>query len=170
MDIKNTSLRQLQEKLNLSDDSKLINEIKRLRDREAIPGAILLLRDIFEKTGNESVRKEIENFFNDLKHQDSVNEVINAIDSAGKEHTKQVLISSCWQSGLDYSAHLHRFVDYSINLDYLCALECYSVIEEWTGSGISEDTMGWIKLINDSLNDQTEEKKALLKAIVSLLQ
>lgn len=170
MDAKDTGLKQLKRNLNPGDDLRLIQEIKILRGKEAIPGAILLLLDIFEKTRNEAVKKEIEEFLNDLNHQGSVGEVISAIDAAGKEHTKQVFISSCWQSGLDYSSHMHRFIEYSINLDYISALECYSVIEEWSGSAVSEDTQVWIKMINDSLDNQSEEKKTLLKAIISVLQ
>jgi hypothetical protein len=141
-----------------------------LRSRKAIPGAILLLLDIFEQTQNEDVKKEIENFLNDLNHQDSTEEVLSAIDAAGKEHTKRVFISSCWQSGLDYSSYIHRFIEYSIRLDYLSTIECYSVIEEWSGSASSENTRVWIKMINESLVDQSDEKKALLKAIISVLQ
>ena len=170
MDTKETDLKQLKKNLYPGDDSRQIREIKMLRNKKAIPGAILLLLDIFEKTQNEEVKKEIENFLNDLNNQNSIEEVIRAIDKAGREHTKKVFISSCWQSGLDYSSYIHRFIEYSIKLDYLSAIECYSVIEEWSGSAASEDTRVWIKMINESLDDQSDEKKTLLKAIITVLQ
>ncbi len=170
MDNKDTKLKQLRENLISGSDSKLINEIRRLRDSKAIPGAILLLRELYEETSNNEVKEVIVEFLNDLKDQNLTDEVISAIDSAKSELTRQVIISSCWQSGLDYSSHLQRFIEYAIELNYLATLECYSVIEEWTGQSNNDDLGLWIKMINDSMDDQIEEKKALLKAILSILQ
>lgn len=170
MDNKDTKLKQLREKLISVSDSKLINEIRRLRDSEAIPGALLFLRDLYEETSNNEVKEVIAAFFNDLKDQNLRDEVIGAIDSAKSEVTRQVIISSCWQSGLDYSSHLQRFIEYAIELNYMATLECYSVIEEWTGQSSNDDLGLWIKMINDSMDNQTEEKKALLRAIISILQ
>ncbi|GEM_PF-236773 len=170
MENKDTSLKHLRKNLISGDDSKLIKEIESLRNRKSEPGAVLLLKEIYEKTGNNEIRKVIEEFLNDLSDQNLTDEVINAIDTAELELTRQVFISSCWQSGLDYSSYIQKFIEYSVEFDYLAALECYSVIEEWSGSGSSEDLRMWADMIADSLDDQTEEKKALLKAIASILE
>ncbi len=59
-----------------------------------------------------------------------VEEVINEIRKPWKSDTISMLVSSCWQSGLNYS-------DYSLDLakvflrgDYVTAVECLTVIEE----------------------------------------
>ena len=67
---------------------------------------------------------------NDLKDQTACEEVIKEIRKQWKADTISMLVSSCWQSGLNYS-------DYSLDLakvflkgDYVTAIECLTVIEE----------------------------------------
>jgi len=169
MDNKDNSLKQLKENLISRDDTGLINEIRKLRDSKATPGVILLLKDLYERSNNEEVHNVIEHFLNDLNVQKFTDEVITAIESSAMDITRQKLISSCWQSGLDYSSYIHRFVEYSIEYSYLSALECYSVIEEWSGSSRQADRSAWVKMLEGSLSTQSDEKKALLKAIISIL-
>lgn len=170
MENKDNSLKQLKEKLISSDDSGLLIEIRKLRDRVARPGIIAILGDLYEQRNSEEVRNVIEQFINDLKEQKLTDELIIAIESSSSDLTKQKLISSCWQSGLDYSSYIHKFIGYSIEYSYLSTLECYSVIEEWSGASSQEERSAWIKMIEASLPDQSDEKKDLLKAIISILQ
>jgi hypothetical protein len=169
MDNQDTNIKRLKEKLASTNEMVLIEEIRKLRQMEAIPGALLLLRDIFENSNNDKLRLTIEHFFNDLNDQSFTDEVITVINAAKNDLTKQKIISSCWQSGLDYSDHIHKFIEYSIDLSYLSTLECYSVIEEWSSSSSSDERDRWIKMLLSSLINQSEEKKVLLNTIISIL-
>ncbi|MDX2414472.1 MAG: hypothetical protein QNK33_04715 [Bacteroidales bacterium] len=159
----------LKEDLNNADPNKLKAIINSLRNETVIPGIILLLKDIMEDCDNDQVLTELTSFLNDLKDQSLATEVIEAIETTKSDLVQQKLIASCWQSGLDYSGHLDHFIDYSIKLSYLATLECYSVIEEWANEADENSKTIWRKSLQLSLNDQSKEKKNLIKAIISLL-
>ena len=159
----------LKEDLNNADPNKLKVIINSLRNETVIPGIILLLKDIMEDCDNDQLLTEITSFLNDLKDQSLAAEVIEAIDTANSDLVKQKLIASCWQSGLDYSAHLDHFIDYSIKLSYLATLECYSVLEEWANDADENSKTIWRRSLQLSLNDQSNQKKNLINAIISLL-
>lgn len=169
MDNQDTNIKRLKAKLASTNDMVLIEEVSKLRKMEGIPGALLLLRDIFEESKNDDLRLTIEHFFNDLNDQSFTDEVITAIDTAKYDLTKQKIISSCWQSGLDYSDHIQKFIEYSVELSYLSAIESYSVIEEWSSSCSSDERELWIKMLKSSLINQSEEKNVLLNAIITIL-
>ncbi len=159
----------LKEDLNNADPNKLKVIINSLRNETVIPGIILLLKDIMEDCDNDQLLTELTSFLNDLKDQSLAAEVIEAIDTSNSDLVKQKLIASCWQSGLDYSGHLDHFIDYSIKLSYLATLECYSVLEEWANDADENSKTIWRRSLQLSLNDQSNEKKNLIKAIISLL-
>lgn len=159
----------LKEDLNKANQTEKITIIKGLRKETIFPGVILLLKEIMENDINEFLYTEISIFLNDLKDQRLTEEVIEAINSTNNDIVQQRLIASCWHSGLDYSSYLGRFVEYSANLSYLSALECYSVIEEWANNCSPEDRNSWKKSLSQKLDKQNIEKRNLIEAIISLL-
>lgn len=102
-----------------------------LREEQPFEGAIGLLTVCYDKTKDSTIRKSIEGFLNDLKDQTASLEVIEEIRKTYKPETTSMLISSCWQSGLDYSEYSVDFVNTFLKSDYVAGfVECLTVIEE----------------------------------------
>ncbi len=78
----------------------------------------------------DPVLRIIEDFLNDLKDQSVRTEVIAEIRKPWKANTISMLVSSCWQSGLDYSDYLADMAKVFLEGDYATAIECMTVIEE----------------------------------------
>ncbi|MCX6255217.1 MAG: hypothetical protein NTV31_12165 [Bacteroidia bacterium] len=162
-------LKELAEILN-KDNNILISEaIELLREEQPFEGAIGLLTSFYNNTDDYSIRKTIEGFMNDLKDQSASMEVINEIRKQWKADTTSMLVSSCWQSGLDYS-------DYSLDLakvflkgDYITAIECLTVIEESVHELSSERKNEIIKIIKESPPSPVSEKTALTLELISIL-
>ena len=115
------------------DPVSIEKAIVTLRSQEPLRGAILLMQELLDSDPGEELSTLISAFLNDMSIQEMAGEVIEAIDCSENESTRERLISSCWQSGIDYSGWIGKFVGYSATYSYMCALECYSVIEEWAG-------------------------------------
>ena len=60
----------------------------------------------------------------------SCREIITEIRKPFKQSTISMLVSSCWQSGLDYSEYSADMAEVFLRSDYVTALECLTVIEE----------------------------------------
>ena len=123
MNNSNKRYNSLYKSLNTSGPAEKVKIISDLRNETPFDGVILLMKDILEKEQDRSVLDETEKFLNDLKHQGLSDEFIIAIESSDNEAVKEKLISSCWQSGLNFSAHLHHFIGYTAELGYMATLE-----------------------------------------------
>jgi len=162
-------VKQLVEILNKDSNNVITEAIESLRQEKPFEGAIGLLTAFYDKTDDYSIRKTITGFMNDLKDQTVCEEVIKEIRKQWKADTISMLISSCWQSGLNYS-------DYSLDLakvflkgDYVTAIECLTVIEESVHelSRIRKDEV--IKLIEESPFSPVNEKTTLTFELISIL-
>ena len=163
-------IRELSEILNKDNIIVIPAAIELLRQEKPFEGAIGLLTAFYDKTENDSIRKIIAGFMNDLKDQTVCQEVINEIRKQWKSDTISMLVSSCWQSGLNYS-------DYSLDLakvflisDYVTAVECLTVIEESVPKMSHTDRNEIIKMLADSPVSEVTEKQALTLELISVLE
>jgi predicted DNA-binding protein len=152
------------------DNPALIAEaIERLRDEEPFEGAVGLLSSCYDKNSASLVKKAIENFFNDLKDKDLRPEIISEIKKERPGETVLMLVSSCWQSGMDYTDFAGDFAGTFLKGDYGTSLESFTVIEGMIpemGKAERERIAG---LIRENL-DSAGAKKTLCLELISLLE
>ena len=163
-------VKELIEVLNNDENIVITEAIELLRQEKPFEGAIGLLTSFYDKTNDMQVRKSIAGFMNDLKDQSACIEVINEIRKEWKPDTVSMLVSSCWQSGLNYS-------DYSIDLakvflqgDYVTAIECLTVIEESVHELSKKKRNEVKKLIEENPFPLLNEKSTLTLELISILE
>lgn len=163
-------IRDLKETLN-KDNNIVVNEaIELLRQEKPFEGAIGLLTAFYDRTDNYSIRKTIAGFLNDLKDQTACQEVIKEIRKQWKSDTISMLVSSCWQSGLNYSNYSLDLVKVFLGADYITAIECLTVIEESVHELSKEAKSEIIKLLEEGTPSANDEKKALILELFSILE
>jgi hypothetical protein len=123
----------------------------------------------YDKTDNSSIRKTIEGFMNDLKDQSAGKEVINEIRKQWKADTTSMLVSSCWQSGIDYSDYPPDLVKVFLKGDYITAIECLTVIEESSDYITRKTKDEIIKVIEENPVSPINEKTALTLELLSII-
>ncbi len=152
------------------DNPLLISEaIGILRDEEPFEGAIALLSSFYDKTEDILVRKTIESFMNDLKDQSVTKEIITEIKKPYKQSTITMLVSSCWQSGLNYSEYSKDLAKIFLSSDFLTALECFTVIEESVHELTRRKRDEIISIIDDYPHSQGNEKEKLAHELIGIL-
>jgi predicted DNA-binding protein len=153
------------------ENSILISEaISMLRNEEPFEGAISLLTSLYDKTEDISIKKNIEGFMNDIKDQSVSKEVMIEIRKPYNQSTISMLISSCWQSGLDYSEYSADLADIFLKSDYVTALECLTVIEESAHELSLAKRKEIIKIIEEYPVHASNEKKGLTLELVTILK
>jgi hypothetical protein len=162
-------LKELTEILNKDNNLLITEAIGFLREDLPFEGAIGLLTSLYDKTEDYPLRKTIEGFMNDLKDQSATKEVINEIRKQWKSHTISMLISSCWQSGLDYSDYSYDMAEVFLKADYVTAIECLTVIEETVHKLSQKKKEEIIKIIEENPLPQINEKTALALELISIL-
>lgn len=123
-------LRELADLLDKNNSLAISEAVEMLREEQPFEGVISLLTSYYDRADDHSVKKAIENFLNDVKDQSVRPEVIGEIRKEKKPSTLSMLVSSCWQSGLDYSDYSDVFTGIFMNSDYVTAIECLTVLQE----------------------------------------
>ncbi len=154
-----------------NDDNILISEaIGLLREEQPFEGAIGILTSFYNNSDDRSIRKAIEGFMNDLKDQSGSVEVINEIRKKWNPSTTSMLVSSCWQSGLDYSEYSTDLTEIFLSGDYVTAIECLTVIEESIHKLSNEKKKEILKIIDESPAGIKNEKTELRLELLSILR
>ena len=163
-------IKELDEILNKGNNKVITEAIDLLRLEKPFEGAIGLLTAFFDKTDDFSIRKSITGFMNDLKDQSVCQEVINEIRKQWKPDTISMLVSSCWQSGLNYSEYSLDLAKVFLKGDYITAIECLTVIEESVrelSKATKEEIMKMLEVTHIS---QINEKKELTLELIAILE
>ena len=161
--------KELSEILIKGDPVLISGAIELIREEQAFEGAIGLLTNYYDKTKDLTIRKSIEGFMNDLKDEKVIPEIIKEIRNPWKEDTISMLISSFWQSGLNFSEYLMDFAEVFIKGDYVTAIECLTVIEESVHELTAGQLNGIKKHIEESQLILQDEKKALKGELIAIL-
>lgn len=163
-------LKKLVETLNKDNNISITDTIELLRKEKPFEGAIGLLTAFYNKTDDMSIRKTIAGFINDLKDQTACEEVIKEIRKEWKPDTISMLVSSCWQSGLNYSVYSPDLARVFLTSDYVTAIECLTVIEDSVNELSKSLKDEIINIIQESTVSQDNEKKPLIFELISILE
>jgi predicted DNA-binding protein len=155
--------------LNKNNNILISEAIEFLREEKPFEGAIGLLTSFYNKTDDHRIRKAIEGFMNDLKDQSASKEVIDEIRKLWEADTISMLVSSCWQSGLDYSDYSRDLAKIFLEGNYITAIECLTVIEESVHKLSKERKDEIIMMIKENPLSLSNEKTALTHELMSIL-
>ena len=155
-------------KLGDKDINVVSSAIISLREEEPFYGAIHLLTEVFDKTDDVTIKGLIRNFMNDIKELGARPEIMNEIRESHKPETICMLVSSCWQSGLDYSQFTADFMKVFLNGDYLVSLECLTVIEGSLHNISGKMKNEMIIYLEQNKGNIIKEKRALVNELISI--
>lgn len=163
-------LKELDQVLTRDSPLRITEAIKVLRSDKPFEGAIGLLISYYDRSENLSIKRLIRDFMNDLKDQSACQEVMDEIKKERKPETMRMLISSCWQSGLNYAAYSSEFAGiFLITGDYMTALECFTVIESSANNITRRKKDQLIQLIREQSAGGINERTALNLELISVL-
>jgi hypothetical protein len=163
-------LKEFAEILKKENTLSIIEAIELLRPEQPFEGIISLLTAFYDQSDEYTVRKAISDFLNDLKDQSVCAEIINEIRKTWKADTISMLVSSCWQSGLNYSGYSLDLAEIFLKGDYITAIECLTVLEESVDELSSDRKAEIIKFLEESPLLQSNEKQSLTLELISILE
>lgn len=163
-------LRELSEVLDKNNSITITASIEILREEKPFEGAIGLLTSFYDSTDDMDLRKSISGFMNDLKDQTACKEVVEEIRKKWKNDTISMLVSSCWQSGLNYAEYSVDLARTFLKGDYITAIECLTVIEESVHELPKGKKEEIIKILEENPAARIAEKKALTFELIAILE
>ena len=163
-------LKELDSALSGKNNNVITDAIKSLRDEEPYEGAIGLLASLYDEADDHSILRIIEDFFNDIKDHSVRSEIIAEIRKPWKTDTISMLVSSCWQSGLDYSDYLADLAEIYVTSDYATAIECMTAISESAPKSSRNNKDKIIRIVRDNPLSYAHEKDNLTHELISILE
>ena len=162
-------LKELAAKLNDKNTNVISSVIISLREEEPFYGAIRILTEVFDRSDDLTVKGLIRNFMNDIKESGTRPEIISEIRKSYKPETICMLVSSCWQSGLDYSQYAEDMMKVFLSGDYMVSLECLTVIEESLHNIPEKMKNEMITYLEQNKGKINNERHALVNELISIL-
>jgi hypothetical protein len=157
-------------KLFSASDQEVLSVIREIRS-SGNAGLIPALISLYGSTPSKSVSLAIVSLVRDLKSQPAVPHLCPALEEINDTAKKRELVAVCWQSGLDFSAHLDTFLRIFIQGDYMTALEAFTVIENSLpylhDAALLQKHIDWLQ---EHLPQEGDEKRALSRALLSLME
>ncbi|MGE4290002.1 MAG: hypothetical protein AB7E36_15060 [Salinivirgaceae bacterium] len=118
----------LAEQLKSANKELILDTIKSLR-HEGNDEVLELLTQMYLNQTNNEISEAIYRFFCDLKNQHSAETVMQLIKNPEYHQAKKMLVSSCWQSRLNYIVYLETFIAMVFNEPFELAFEAFTVVE-----------------------------------------
>ena len=152
-----------------SNDDRLVKarlrELTNTGSSELLP----LILDLLKSNPAQDIKQEIITMLGNLREQACTQIIAQFIEENHNSDCISEVVASCWQSRLDYSAHLSTFTNFFVIGNYQSALESFTVIEEMAWklpenrrADCRRDLLGRIKEIDDT-------KRPLFNELINIL-
>lgn len=163
-------IKQIIEYLASSDEKQVKKALSGLKaDGDStviVPLADLLLSD----KENKKFQKDILEIFSSLKDTSTVDAMIEIIRNERYLPVRQLLLSTIWNTSLDYTGYLSDFVLIACEGDFLEALDCLTILENLPGEVEERHLLESQWHLKEYLEDTApkEERKAQIISEIAL--
>jgi ERCC4-type nuclease len=118
--------------LKSGEEKKILKALKGLQvngDDEAI----LPILEVWNEGVSEKAEAEIITFLSDIKSTTSVDPIMDVLLDNNFKDIHHALLTTIWNSKVDYSPYLVDFVTLATQYDFMITLECLTIIENLDG-------------------------------------
>ena len=136
---------------------KIVNGIKSLKV-SGDDSSIIGVAEAWLNNKHDVVEKEFLSFFGDIKTSTSSDIIMDIINDHKYAKIQVALLSTIWNSSVDYSKHLQNFVSLALKSDFLTAFECLTIIENLEGPFDENEVMESDLLLIEFDKSQKENK------------
>jgi len=155
--------------LKSEDSQVVIDSIKMIRE----DGDDSFLNAVFELytfTDDQKVQQEIYGLFCDIRNQESAKTIADLINKTNNDEALQMLVSSCWQTRIDYSDYLEIFIKLTANKPFAIAFEAFTVIENIESSFTTNRKLELLAFTTGLLSDVADDNAELAHSIIDIIE
>jgi len=165
-------IKKLLEDIQSTDEKKISKAVKSLESHGNTtvikPLANRLLSPISEKN-----KTEILELFSSLKDSSACVEVMEIIEDEKFRSIRQWMLSTIWNTKVDFSGYIDEFVLIATQGDFMEAMDCLTIIENLEGPFMEEDLLECelhLKNYVESNPEKDEQKEYILSEIAIKLK
>jgi len=158
--------------LSGNDTVKKINAVKELKVY-GNESAIVPMLNILLTGPDEELRKEVIETLNTVKHTAVPKVLIEALLNPDFKTLRLVILTSMWNSGLDYGDFIPEIVQAATEGDMMDALECITIIENHEGDLMEAPLLEGQLVLKEYLSlhkTESSQRIDLLRELDAMLQ
>ena len=149
----------------------VVLEAIQLNRKEGTAKTFKAMLNTLRDTDEPAVETAIIQFLFDLKDEESVPLLIDAIQDEEMSYYQSFFVAAFWQSALDGSEHINVFVKAAIQGEYMTTLEALTVVENFDSAFSQSDLLEYETDLNEAIEkEENEDKKALLISMIEVIR
>lgn len=156
--------------------SAQVSKVKTALDSLQVYGDYTIIEPLFQfilETQDTESKAEVLEFLCNLKDSKSMLMVMDCLHQPKFKTIQVEILTTIWNSPLDYSEYLADFVKLAVENDYLIALECLTVLENLDGpfeeSSLLESQL-YLKDYSEGKHPKSKEKDQFMSEIAILIK
>ncbi len=156
----------IQQKLFSAKTETVISALHTIRDK-GNKAYIPLLFDLLSTQPEKEIEQGVLTLLSTVKDKETVNIFMRALENEKYRPIRKIILTACWQNGLDFSTFLPIFIDIIIAEDWEIAFEAFTIVDNFEmlpTPAIIETSVSKINLVMDKANEQ---KRYFLNEILS---
>lgn len=168
----NKKIQQLLLDVKSGDNTKVIKAIRGL-ESHGNNSALEPLLEYWKTVTNPEIDRELAEFFAALKDTDSRHDIMEVLLHEEKEDFRIKVLTSIWNSKVDFSDYLAQFVKLAADGGFMETLECLTVIENLDGPFEEEqffESQIALKNYLDNRTSSNDEKAQLMSEIALIIK
>lgn len=165
----NSVLKELQTVFSSDNEEHIHDAISYIHENCSMK-MVPLLFDLLRSTESKTVKNDVYNCLMDTKDSRIIPLFVEALQDSALRNEKKHLLSTIWQTNLDFSEHIDLFVSILLHDSYENALEAFTCIEVCAEKLSDAKKADCRNAIADATTAEKSEKRALLQAAIDVLQ
>ncbi|MBL1278748.1 MAG: hypothetical protein COA33_000615 [Fluviicola sp.] len=155
--------------LNSQDEKKVSKAIKSF-EANGDSSVIRHLAERLLKTISEKNKTEIIELLSSLKDTSVKGELMAIIDDEKFLDIRQLILTSIWNTKIDFSGYVDEFVFIAIHGSFLEAIDCLTIIENLEGPFMEEDLLESESHLKNYMTSDTpkDEQRAVILSEIAL--
>lgn len=155
--------------LTSGEDVAVLTALHQIRNS----GSVRMLPHVIRLLTNKPDKKlsgQILQFLGEIRSQEAVPVLAEWLDIMEKTPFFAAYLSACWQSGLDFSAHITYIAKIFVKSDYQTSVEAYTLIEESLHLASGDIRTDCLKQLRDAREKIAHEKYPLYLELLETIQ
>lgn len=155
--------------INSGQEKKIIEGLKALKvngDDNVIQPII----DVWNKGVSPNAENEIITFLGDIKSTSSAQSIMDILLDEEYNEIHLSLLTTIWNSKVDYSEFIVEFVKLAVHYDFMVALECLTIIENMEGPFEEHHILDAEILLREFAENHNENKTEDEKKVQLILE
>ncbi len=129
------------------------------------------LLEALQATTELGIENAISQLLFDLKDKEALEQIVDQLGNPGFSDVRVLMLSACWQSGVDLNHRLHDFITVASVGNYMECLEVLTVVENWEAVNDQEMLQNEIIRLKAFLSESdTPENDEMIFSILEELE